>query len=109
MAVFRIIRTLNAKTVFRAGRDAADIDVPDVTVAFQQRDARAFLAAIVGEQTQVNRLGVFGKDGKVYTQPVKSGTQRIGSTRSKRVFTQFRRDTVVQVHIHAVRDSYSWA
>ena len=76
---------MDAKAVFGARRNAAHIDVPDVAVAFQKRDARAFLASVVCEQAQINRIGMFGKDGKVHTLSVKGRPQRIRPTSRKRV------------------------
>src|SRR5262249_23631943 len=73
---FRLPRAGHAEPVTLAGTEAGDIPMPAEGRRLGKREAR--LRAILVEQTQVDALRDFGKDGEVDALPVVGGSERKG-------------------------------
>ena len=84
-----LVRSVDAKAVERAGHQAADMEMPDIAVTVAEVQPRHFLAAIGGEQAQLDPFRMGGKHGEVDALAVKTGTHRPGAARPGAVTRKF--------------------
>ncbi|MNM73230.1 hypothetical protein D3C81_849500 [compost metagenome] len=72
-----IVGAVRAVAVQRAERRVGQVAVPDLVGAFRQRQACQFLAAVLGEQAQVEARGMRREHREVDPQPVPVGAQGV--------------------------------
>ena len=77
MAGMHLVRTVHAVAVSRAWPDPGQVSVPDV-VGFFEIGARGFVPPGRIVETQLNALGMLGKEREIGALAVPGGTERIG-------------------------------
>ena len=81
MAFLRLVRTMDAVAVERAGPDTGQIAVPDLVGVFRQHHALGFRAGLFVEQAQFDAVCVSGKDRKIGAVSIPVGTALVRITR----------------------------
>lgn len=77
----RIVGTVDSITIALPAPNAADVGVPDVFGALDQRYSHDFgVAADAAKQAQRHAGRVLGKNREVYTRAVRRGAERIRRT-----------------------------
>ena len=67
---------MRAETVDGADGQATDMDVPDIAVAFGDRQTRRLFPPVSGEKAEFDLLGMGRKDGKVHPVAREACTHR---------------------------------
>ena len=70
MPRLRVVWTVNAISIDRAGFESRQIPVPDIVGLFRQHVAACFDLTFGIEQTQFHRFGMGGKQGEINTLTV---------------------------------------